>query len=559
MPQKSWIPDLKPPEQTYTDWYRPRWDLPFDTEKRLHDPLWRINNLYSIVDANGQKIRFIMREGMFKAFAHQWWKNVLLKSRQYGYTTWVCILTLDECIFVKNWRAAIVAHSKDDAQVFFRDKIVYAYENLCDFAQDYVYPDGRQIAIEPHGGLTFEQWQLIGEDIKATVAKVKQTTEELYFTNHSSVRVTTSGRSGTLNRAHVSELGKIAAKFPEKAEEIKTGTIPATKTGTIWIESTAEGHEGYFKETVEKAMLMERQGRRLTREDYQFHFHPWWEDTDYRMDPANVIISDRLLKYFRELEQDHGVPPLSDEQKAWYAKVEANLGEAMWREHPSYPEEAFKASIGGTFLAKQMRRARTEGRIGQFPVIDGIAVDTYWDIGLDMTCCWFVQRQGVWFTHVDYWYMENAEFIEAIKMMRAKREDYEWQYGVHHGPNDIKDRAGTVTKASAWHIAREHGFLFRQGMKISNIEDAIRTTQIHLQLCRFDEENCLHGITGLEMYRQKYDETLGKYTGVPVHDAASHPASAMHVESIAAQPGKFKTPPRSGQQQPRRRRNFAYA
>lgn len=49
-------------------------------------------------------------------------------------------------------------------------------------------------------------------------------------------------RSGTLNYLHISEYGKICAKFPDKAREIRTGALNTIQAGQIaWIESTAEG------------------------------------------------------------------------------------------------------------------------------------------------------------------------------------------------------------------------------------------------------------------------------------------------------------------------------
>lgn len=71
--------------------------------------------------------------------------------------------------------------------------------------------------------------------------------ELLFAHNNSSIRVATSMRSGTIHRLHVSEFGKICAKYPDKAKEVVTGSIPAVPTnGVLVIESTAEGREGEF-------------------------------------------------------------------------------------------------------------------------------------------------------------------------------------------------------------------------------------------------------------------------------------------------------------------------
>lgn len=62
------------------------------------------------------------------------------------------------------------------------------------------------------------------------------------FAHGSNIMVATSFRSGTVQRLHISEHGKICAKYPAKAKEVRTGTLNAVAEGSIvFIESTAEG------------------------------------------------------------------------------------------------------------------------------------------------------------------------------------------------------------------------------------------------------------------------------------------------------------------------------
>ena len=86
----------------------------------------------------------------------------------------------------------------------------------------------------------------LSEDLKSVMPLSKDSASELLFThNNSSIRVGTSMRSGTLQYLHISEFGKICAKYPDKAEEVITGSIPAVPAnGVIFIESSAEGADG---------------------------------------------------------------------------------------------------------------------------------------------------------------------------------------------------------------------------------------------------------------------------------------------------------------------------
>jgi hypothetical protein len=73
-------------------------------------------------------------------------------------------------------------------------------------------------------------------------------------------------------------------------------------------------------------------------------------------------------------------------------KPVAKQPEKMWQEYPSTPNEAFQVSTEGVYYAKQLQKARTEGRIGRIPHREGTPVNTFWDIGKsDNTSIWFHQ------------------------------------------------------------------------------------------------------------------------------------------------------------------------
>lgn len=169
--------------------------------------------------------------------------NVILKARQLGFTTFIQILMLDECLFRPNTAAGVVAHNREDAEAFFTDKIRFAYDNIAEVFRGIVPT--------------------------ATSDSVR----ELRFSNGSSIRVGTSLRSGTLQLLHVSEYGKLCAKYPEKAREVKTGALNTVHAGNmIWIESTAEGREGHFYELCQQAKAKSEKGSTLSALDFKFHF-----------------------------------------------------------------------------------------------------------------------------------------------------------------------------------------------------------------------------------------------------------------------------------------------
>ncbi|MCK5501448.1 MAG: hypothetical protein KAI82_09400, partial [Tritonibacter mobilis] len=257
---------------------------------------WRIfsGQLYKIMTKadeynDGQIIPFEPNMAQRQFIENLHYRNVILKARQLGFTTLIAILWLDHALFVENQRVGIIAHTKDDASVIFRDKVRFAYDQL---------PD----------------------EVRAMFPVKTANKSELHFGhNNSSIRVSVSMRSGTIHRLHISEMGKIAAKFPAKAVEIVTGSLPAVPMyGIAVIESTAEGRQGEFFEIATRAEKRAYDARPLTPKEFRFHFFPWHFMLEYQA-PANdntpVSVADH--QYFDEVEQSAGVK-LSLRQRQWY-------------------------------------------------------------------------------------------------------------------------------------------------------------------------------------------------------------------------------------------------
>ena len=182
----------------------------------LADPWWRLNNLYWIQDKAGRVVKFRLNPMQTRLFEQMWLRNSILKARQHGFTTFIDIFALDQALFTKNLEVGIIAHSKPDAQEIFRKKVLFPYQSL-------------------------------PEQLRAELTADRSSSQQLIFSNGSSIRVGTSMRSGTIHILHISEFGKIAAKYPQKAEEIVTGAFEAVpSTGFIFVESTAEGNQRAF-------------------------------------------------------------------------------------------------------------------------------------------------------------------------------------------------------------------------------------------------------------------------------------------------------------------------
>ena len=177
-----------------------------DIAKLLKDRVWRLTSgkLYKIIvkgdddDEEVLVLPFVPNRAQRRLMSRLHNRNLILKARQLGFTTLISILWLDTALFsVDPIRCGIIAQDKEAAESIFRDKVKFAYKSLPDYLKE-KFP-----------------------------VETENKSEIVFAHNHSSIRVATSMRSGTIHRLHISEFGKICAKYPDKAREVVTGSIPA--------------------------------------------------------------------------------------------------------------------------------------------------------------------------------------------------------------------------------------------------------------------------------------------------------------------------------------------
>ena len=462
---------------------------------------WRLNNLYKIKDKEGKVVQFVMNEQQEDLFDNHWYMNVILKARQLGFSTFIDIYILDTCLFNDNIDAGIIAHHLDDAKTIFDDKIKFPYDNLPEWMRD---------------------------QKEATTDRAN----EIAFSNGSRIRVSTSFRSGTLQILHVSEYGKIAAKFPDKAKEIKTGAFESVAAGQkIFVESTAEGREGEFYDLCVRSQARNKSNKKLSKLDFKFHFYPWWKNEKYKLDPSGVIITQEYTKYFDELEE-RGIK-LDDGQKAWWAKKYETLGVDIWKEHPSYPEEAFKASIDGAYYGTVMTSLRQKDRIGNIPWEQSFPVHTAWDLGMnDSMTIVFFQSIVKEIRIIDFFQAQDRGIPYYAKVLQEKP----YSYGNHYMPHDIRVRDLSTDQERRIDVARKNGIKpiieVAKPRNTADLLDQIDMTRKFLGMAWIDEGNCDHLIKALEAYSKEWDEKLGTFKPNPKHNWASHPSDAARTAAV---------------------------
>lgn len=470
---------------------------------RLSDPWWRLNNLYVILDKEGRQVRFKANAAQTTLFRDMHTRNILAKARQLGFSTFIDLFILDTCLFNPGVEAVIIADTLPNAEEIFRRKIMYPYEHLP--------PEVRE-AVPPKEG-------------------TKGASGQLQLANESIINVAVSARSSTAQIIHSTELAKVAAEHPDKADEFVSGTLGAasSKKALIFIESTARGAQGVFydycKLGMDTAAEVAAGTRTMTELDWKFHFFPWYLEPEYTL-PTAVPIAQSVKDYFEMLKVKHNIN-LTQGQMNWYATIYGERGDRMRSEYPSYPMEAFEVVVKGAYFTQQVLELRKSGRLCSVPPVKGCAVDTFWDLGMnDSTTIWFTQDVGREVHVIDYFEAEG-EGLEYYKgILDEKTAQLGYRYGRHVGPHDLAVRE-LGTGATRLETARKLGLHFYVCPKPGSKADAIETARNFFSRCWFDRERTAAGLIHLELYSKEWDKKRLIYKDRPKHDEHSHGADGF--------------------------------
>lgn len=479
----------------------------------LSNKLWRLNNCYKVINKAGVLVRFRMNYAQHKVFAasliHP--RVIILKSRQQGISTFWLICFFDDAMFRAHMNIGLMAQGKDEAGTLLeRTKLL---------------------------------WDELSPAVKefANIKLVKDNATEYAFSNRSTLFIRVSFRSATLQRLHVSELGKIANAYPKRAREVKTGTLQALGRGnTGAIESTAEG-KNMFKDMWEDACIALQSGQ-MSFKDFYPVFLSWLDDPDCieLVDQAETTES---KKYFDKLKETTGIVPTQQQRNFWIVQYR-ELGSDVLQEYPGTPEEAFSATKDGTYYNRLYHaHVIAKGRVFKNLYDPNLKVDVYWDLGVDdYAVLLFVQKKKGMYNIVGEYFNDGygiEHYLEHIK-------DRNWDIRNLRFPHDIvnrtmarSDSAGRAMKLSDivndWLRKNKLRWIMGRPVAKLGLELGIASTRTLIPLLQLDA-----GLTYipkcLQQYTRKYDEKLDVWLPTPVHDAYSHGADTLRGLAVDVMP-----------------------
>lgn len=473
-------------------------------DKRLANKTWRINNLYKIRNKEGKLIKFTRNRTQSHYSSNLHTRNLILKSRQLGFTTDEAIDALDEVLWTPNRDVLLIAHNLEAGESIFNKKISFA-------------------------------WDKLPNEIKNLYKVDNKTSKTLRFDfdkkGFSSIAVDTSGRSGTYHRVHITEFADLCKKFPKKVSDIIEGTIPAIPmTGRIDIESTSQGAGGEFYEMFMEAW---ERGEPQHPTQYKAHFYNWtWDDEELSRTNKPIPYSKMTQgDKFQEYAIKHN---LTDIQITYYYLKWLSLNKrwnALKREYPTTPEEAFDAVSEGTYYGEQIGLMIQNGQIGVYPHERGQKVHTVWDLGVGKNLrIGFFQRDTISgkLKMIDHMIGEGSEgLVDVIPKVFKKP----YVYGKHFGPHDLEttDIGSGQTRLKT---ASGLGIQFKV-VEDWSMEDGINAVSDSLDRWYIDKEKCKEFIKSMKAYEREWDDKRGMYKDDPLHNWASHDADMARYTAIS--------------------------
>ena len=476
----------------------------------LKSKLWRLNNIYTIIDKDGNPCTFRMNYAQHKVYAatraHP--RVIILKSRQQGISTLWLVSYFDDAVFSRNLNLGLMAQGADEAAT------------LLERAKDL--------------------WERLNPSIKEfmQVRLTKDNTKEFAFSNKCSIFIRTSFRSTTLQRLHISEFGKIANANPKRAKETKTGTLQALGKGnTGIIESTAEGRNE-FKYMWDASIIALHSGQMAPKDFYPV-FLSWLDDPDCSLDVPQAEDKE-AREYFEDLETKLGIVVRPDQRNFWIAQRRELQGD-IFQEYPATPEEAFTAARDGSYFSRLFNEECVrKGKVRSGIYDPNLDTEVTLDLGVDdyFVVLFHQWYRGEWRIVDEYWNNGYGleHYVDIIEARGYNVVNYNCPHDMAVRELGSKGRGGLAK--SREDILQDY---FDQEGITANITVLAKTgIEAGIQAVRrmipkmVIDPKCEYLIDCLNNYSKEWDDKLQVWKKTPLHNEYSHGADVLRQIAISS-------------------------
>lgn len=276
---------------------------------------WLMEQWLRVRDKQGRLVPLSLNEAQREFEKKYGRKNIILKARQLGITTYVAARFFLDTILRPGTLTVQVAHDQPAAEQIFR--VVHRYlENLPDDVRRGVRTSRSNVR------------QIVFPEIDSEY-RVESAADE------------NAGRGLTIQRLHCSEVSRWPGDAAETLAALRAAVPP---DGEVVLESTPAGAWGAFYDEWQRA----------GETGYVRHFFPWWLDASYR---RNAVDADALTEEERELQSRQG---LDLEQIAFRREMKSNFGVRAKEEFAEDAETCFAASGECAFDLKAIEARMAE-------------------------------------------------------------------------------------------------------------------------------------------------------------------------------------------------------
>jgi len=227
---------------------------------KLLDHNWRLNNLYKIVDKNGNRVTFRPNNVQQIIDRTPGNRKMILKARQFGVSTYSIIKKFDLTIFRPNTTCAIIAHEKDAVEKLFR--------------------------------IAMRAYKFLPDDIRPVIDRGGGSKHEMYFPEiNSRIYCDLEIRGDTVQILHGSEVA-----FMKDSSKLKATLQAVPSNGIVDLETTANGMGNFFYEMWNDV-----------EQPYKKLFFPWYIFKEYMMHSSNLELTEDELELISKAKNHYGI------------------------------------------------------------------------------------------------------------------------------------------------------------------------------------------------------------------------------------------------------------
>lgn len=319
----------------------------------IKDIIKTIEDFFWVETKDGEVIPFILNNKQNELILHilnstSPLRIIILKGRQFGFSTVILAILLVKCLLVPNTRAVVISHTEDATKKLFR-KVKFFIS---------MFPIKPEMNKESEKEYSFPK------------------TNSYFYIGTAGTK--SFGRGDNITDLHCSEVA-----FWDNAGVIMGGLLQAVgKHGNVFIETTANGIGNYFNKVWNKSWNKDKS-------IWNACFFSWIDFKEYEMDVPEDFKRTEEEQYLCKL-----YPKLTDRKLMWRRW---KLGETetdgsitpedlFKQEYPLNPQEAFIATGKPVFNQNALMAYKTENGYteGNLTIFDKPDNSKYYFIGVDV-------------------------------------------------------------------------------------------------------------------------------------------------------------------------------